>query len=98
MHGTAALDRINTAERRILFFLRTTTLFSVYYLGKGIIFSTLLSFKWPTVSNKAFYPRLSKHSPPSFVPRGNFLLTLQILSLDSVWSRLPALVSSLLLH
>ena len=38
MHGTAALDRINTAERRILFFLRTTTLFSVYYLGKGIIF------------------------------------------------------------
>ena len=26
MHGTAALDRINTAERRILFFLRTTTL------------------------------------------------------------------------
>ena len=38
MHGTAALDCINTAERRILFSLRTTTLFSVYYLGKGIIF------------------------------------------------------------
>ena len=38
MHGTAALDCINTAERRILFSLRTTTLFSVYYLGEGIIF------------------------------------------------------------
>lgn len=97
-HRTAALDCINTAERLILLFLAHDHTLYCVALEQRSHSSTLLSFKWPTVSNKAFHPRLFNQSSPSFVPRANILLTQQILSPDSVWSRSPALVSSLLSH